>query len=364
MSILLLFALLSAIFAIRSFHRYILLRRFSKRHGCGRPRYEDSSDPLGIAKAIQAIKNFRQGTFLEYTHRLFEKYGETYTSTILGHKIVYTSDPRNIKHILSTGFVDFDSSAFKAPLFEPVTAHGIFNSDGAKWKHLRELFRYQFSNTRAISDLEMHEHHVQNLLRRLSAHGKQTDLQPLFMNLAADIISSFAVGDSLELLAPKTTQEKRAFAGDMHHVREKIARNGYLGPLRYLFDRRPFLTACSNIQRQVDAFVNRALFSQHLKQMHTQSRRPSAAGYNFLDGLASHTQDVQLLRDNTISVLVAGVDAVASLLSAIFWLLARNPRVYAKLRACIIASIGSSNPPTYDQLRNLKYMRFVFKEGS
>lgn len=357
------FALLLVFLIARSFFHYVSLHRFARKHGCGRLRKEDSLDPIGIAKAFQVIKQFRKNSFLEYTHKLFEKYGETYCSTLLGHKMIFTSDPRNIKHILVTGFADFDSSAMKGPLFEPITAHGIFNSEGAKWKNLRELFRYQFSNTRAISDLEMYERHVQHLLQRLSASEKSIDLHPIFMDLAADVISSFAIGHSLELLASKTPPEKQNFAADMRLVRDQISRDGYLGPLRYLFNRQPFFTACQNIQQHVDIFAQRVLHSRRSKRLYNHSRRPSASGYFFLDGLASHTQDSSLLRDNTISVLIAGVDAVASLLSAIFWLLARDPRVYAKLRADILASIGPTDAPTYDQLRSLRYMRCVFKEG-
>lgn len=362
--------LLLAVFTFQVFFRSLSLRRVSKENGCGRPRYEDSSDPLGIVKAVEVFRNFRQGRFLTYTDHLFEKYGETYVSTILGQKIVYTSDPRNIKHVLSTGFEDFDSSAFKAPLFQPITPHGIFNADGAKWKHLRELFRTQFSNTRAISDLDMHEGHVQNLLRRLTAaKGEKIDLQPLFLDLAADIISSFTTGESFDLLAKTNIlPEKRFFASDMQLVRDTIARDGYLGPLRHLLNRRPFFKACANIQRHVSILINRSLVSRHIKQLQQNSgshhsRRPSATGYTFLDGLVGHTQDPFILRDSTTSVLVAGVDAVASLLSAIFWLLSRNPRVYAKLREEVLTSIGPTCPPTYDQLRNLRYMRSVIKEG-
>ncbi|KAL9621144.1 MAG: hypothetical protein Q9160_004395 [Pyrenula sp. 1 TL-2023] len=330
----------------------------------------DQTHPLGIAKAVDIIRNFRQGRFLTYTKDLFEKYGETYVSTILGQKIMYTSDPRNIKHILSSGFEDFDSSAFKAPLFQPITPHGIFNADGAKWKHLREIFRTQFSNTRAISDLDKHEGHVQNLLRQLSAaKGKQIDLQPLFLDLAADIISSFTIGESFDLLSKSNvSSEKRFFASDMQLIRNTIARDGYLGPLRHLFNRKPFSKACVNIQRHVGTLISRALISRHIKQLQDKngshhSRRPSATGYTFLNGLASHTQDPFILRDSTTSVLVAGVDAVASLLSAIFWLLSRNPKAYAKLRQEILASIGSTCPPTYDQLKSLRYMRSVIKEA-
>ena len=61
-------------------------------------------------------------------------------------------------------------------------------------------------------------------------------------------------------------------------------------------------------------------------------------------------------------MLEAGAASVASLLSSTFWLLAREQRVVQKLRAEILNAVGNERP-TYEQLRSLKYVRDVLKEG-
>src|SRR5260370_30413513 len=68
------------------------------------------------------------------------------------------------------------------------------------------------------------------------------------------------------------------------------------------------------------------------------------------------------LRDETITLFLAGHETTASTLSWTWWLLARNPRVEAKLHAELDAVVGD-RAPTLDDLPRLGYTGHVITES-
>jgi cytochrome P450 len=67
------------------------------------------------------------------------------------------------------------------------------------------------------------------------------------------------------------------------------------------------------------------------------------------------------LRDETITLFLAGHETTASTLSWTWWLLAQNPAVEAKLHAELDAVLGG-RAPTLDDLANLPYTNHVITE--
>lgn len=268
--------------SLQKFLRYRAYRLLSITHRCQDPPKEGPYDIFGIFKIIRATRHLLNKTALANTIALFERYGETYASKVLTQTVFFTCDPRNIRHVLITRFVDYDSSVVRVHLFRPITEHGIFAVDGVDWKLARSLYRNQFANTRSIMDFDMHEKHFQSLLCSIPSTGEPFDLQPLFLNLTLDITTAFALGDSVDSLSPAQSDEKRHFVKALLYVKRIMARNGFLGPIH--------------------------------------------------------------------------------LLSTTFWLLARDERVYQKLRTSVIDTVGQELP-TYDQLKSLTYLRYVFNEG-
>jgi cytochrome P450 len=79
--------------------------------------------------------------------------------------------------------------------------------------------------------------------------------------------------------------------------------------------------------------------------------------YTFLNALAEFTQDPQMLRDQVISTLIAGRDTTGSALSWVFYELGRHPEVVEKLRSEIQNIVGLTAQPTYENLKNMKYLQ-------
>jgi cytochrome P450 len=53
----------------------------------------------------------------------------------------------------------------------------------------------------------------------------------------------------------------------------------------------------------------------------------------------------------------------ATLLSWVFWLLSKNPKVWEKLRQEVLYEVGKELP-NYQQLKDCRYLKWVINEGN
>ncbi|KAJ5827877.1 cytochrome P450 [Penicillium robsamsonii] len=320
---------------VRRLHQILTLRELERLHGCEQPPNEKDRfryDILGIAKAIELAFYFRRRSSLAYTNALFEKYGETYTSNVLGYRLILTCNAENTKCLLSTAFADFDSSPLRKPLFEPITPHGIFTLDGAGWKKSRNKLRSRLSDLRKIIDLSLCEQHFQAFLRHVPSNGKAFNVQTCVFNLVLDMQTLFSLGVSVDTLGLSQPLEKKQFVADLLYIKEKIVEDGFRGPLRYLYSKQRFVHSCRRAREYVMSHA-------------TQNEKD---------------EDLNRETDQALSILLAN-DSMGTALSALFYCLSQDDRVVDKLRASIIDTIGL-NPPTWGQLGSLDYIRCVLQE--
>lgn len=95
----------------------------------------------------------------------------------------------------------------------------------------------------------------------------------------------------------------------------------------------------------------------------------------------SSSIDMNILRDETLNILVAGRDSVsphhplssyggksalqiASVLTFAAFLLSLHPEVFERLRAEVLEVVGSTGRPTYENIREMKYLRAVLNGWS
>ena len=118
--------------------------------------------------------------------------------------------------------------------------------------------------------------------------------------------------------------------------------------------RKTFYKGLKVINEFVNPFIEHTL---RLSPEELTTKTKSEEGYTFLHALASFTRDRKVLRDQLVAVLLAGRDTTASTLSWTFYELARHPEVLKKLRTEIIEHVGVNRAPTYNDLKNMKYLQ-------
>jgi len=290
---------------------------------------------------------------------MFDTYNGTFITNIVGEDYLFTCHPQNVKHILADQFSDFSTSEERKHLFKHFSNRGILTLDGPAWVESREQLRRQFSHYRSIMDLDMYERHVSQFIARVPAGGSTVELQEMFGMLALDALSEFVMGTSVASLSGQQSEELRKLSNAIRCIKSTIARKGFFGPMHWLVGRGEFKRQCDVVRNYVQKAARQTLKDRQVKG---DAFLEDESGYCFLRSLAVGEQNCDVLRDQVSDILLAGVDTLTSLLSATFWLLARDVRVLGLLRAQVRDICGTERP-TYDQIKGLPYLRWVMNEG-
>lgn len=220
-----------------------------------------------------------------------------------------------------------------------------------------------------MADLALLDGHVSRLIDLLPKDRSAFDIQRLFYLLTIDSATHFLFGESVGSMLPPSSNpgvlEKSAggaqgFAEAFNLAQEYIAARSRAADLYWMVNSRAAREAINKVHSLVDNYVHLALESRHRQEK--QGDR-----YIFLQALAAETQDPKVLRDNLLNILLAGRDTTASLLSSVFYLLARHPHVWHKLRQIVISEFGDSRHEvadiTHAKLKDIPYLRYVLNEG-
>ncbi|KAF7872524.1 hypothetical protein EAF04_003445 [Stromatinia cepivora] len=278
-----------------------------------------------------------------------------------GQRTLFTAEPENIKAILATQFTDYGKGEPFHRDWKDFLGDSIFTTDLDQWHDSRQLIRPQFIKDR-VSDLETFERHVQILIQKIKVEGKkwdgtqgqEIDVSDLFFRYTLDAATDFLLGRSVESLE-RPGEFADAFA-EVQRVQGMIAR---AGPMNVLVPRKSFYKGLKVINEFVTPFIEDAL---RLPPEELATKTKTEEGYTFLHALASYTRDRNILRDQLVAVLLAGRDTTASTLSWTFYELARHPEVFKKLREEIISKVGLEEAPTYQHLKDMKYLQNVMHE--
>ena len=123
--------------------------------------------------------------------------------------------------------------------------------------------------------------------------------------------------------------------------------------------RMGFYDSIKTINDFVDHFIEQAL-ALSPKELDEKTNRDQ--GYTFLHAIAGYTRDRKTLRDQLVSILLAGRDTTACTLTWVIYHLSMDPQITAKFRQEIIDTVGLEAQPTYEHLKNMKYLGHILNE--
>ncbi|GAB7332322.1 hypothetical protein MBLNU13_g04151t1 [Cladosporium sp. NU13] len=331
----------------------------AKSHGCEEPTTLQQESLLGYGMLRDSFEALRNSTYLRLGKQRFDENGDTFAFKQMGKLGILTNDPINVKAILSTQFQDFGVGKRRAEAFEPLIGHGIFTADGASWEKARKLVRPSFSRGQ-LDDISIFEPHLQNFVASLPSETEAVDLQPLFQGLTLDVSTDFLFGESTSVLgSAKAASAGRSFANAFDNAQKTVVNAFALGSVGWLDPRSNF----KQDQKTVEAFMSRYVDKALAKQQEAEDKQDGSK-YSFASEFAKLTSDRAMIRGGLLNLLLAGRDTTASLLSNLFFMLARRPDVYSKLATEIRSTVLSPNEaPTLEALKSMKYLRACINES-
>jgi cytochrome P450 len=200
------------------------------------------------------------------------------------------------------------------------------------------------------------EHHVRSFLQHIRRDGSEVDLQPLFFKITMDVASEFLLGQSTDMLS-NGGGSATEFVDNYMACSAETVKKMCLGPLSFLRFNSSANQAREKVFEYMDDYIHTSLQSHQQKLQDGQTQRSL-----FLQDLAAAIGDGKTLRDQFLHIFLASRDTTASLLSNLFFVLAKDPAVYSKLRAEIMSTVGDSSLPTFEQLKRMTYLRWCVNE--
>ncbi|KAI2622274.1 cytochrome P450 52E2 [Xylaria nigripes] len=338
--------------SLRAEHEYHVE---AKRRGCA-PAPHYPRDFLGIRYLLETMRAAKKNSLLEHRNEALEKLGRTYFYDVIGERCrsISTDEPENIRAILCTRFDDWIIPTLRTRSFLPVLGkHSIFTTNGPEWQHSRAVLRPAFVRDQ-ISDLACLDRHIKKLVARIPKDDTPFDLQNMFSMMTTDSISDFMLGQTTDLQGsapPDSYKFGRYFDASMHKIALR-ARFSWLSMLPADSE----LTEYSTFMKE---FVKR--FVKDVRNRVGEKADREESKYVFLDELLKSGESDEVICDHLLSIFTAGRDTTTSVLSYMFYQLSQRPDVVEIIRR-EIAELGDENP-TWEQLRNMKYLNWVLKES-
>ncbi|TLD15499.1 uncharacterized protein PgNI_02302 [Pyricularia grisea] len=363
-------ALVAAVWIWKRVMLYMHRRKIKRDSGCLPPaKYPDWDPFFGLGFTYEMVKNDIAGfQLMKNTPDRHEKYGNTFTAKAMGFDFVWTCDPENIKAILSTQFGEFNNEG-RSIGAEDFLGKGIFLSDGEHWQRSRALVRPNFARDQ-ITDLVSVGERFEAFVSLLPKDGSTVDLLPFMFDFTMDTSTHFLFGDSVRSLEAHAHERSKGlsngeslddFSAAWDYAQNDMLTGFILGPLRHVYKEKKAARCIKMVQDHVDKYVDEAIrYNSWVRAAGGDEKQPEDR-YIFLYALAKKTQDRRMLRNELLNILLAGRDTTASLLTNMLYTLARRPDIWAKLKNEVLYLEGRI--PTYEDLRNMKYLRWCINES-
>jgi cytochrome P450 len=276
-----------------------------------------------------------------------------------GHLV---SDPALVRHVLLDNIDNYDK---RTPAFDAVRivlGDGMLTSGGAFWKRQRRIAQPAFhgESVRHFAPI------ISRLARetadeweRAATAGDTVDACTDMMRVTLRIVSETLFGDDL---AADATEINRVFPVILACLAKRVT-----DPIR-----PPLWVPVANNRRlrpalaSLDSIVTRLIAT---KRRRLGAGEASQGGHRDLltilmlarDAETGETMSDAQLRDEVMTLMIAGHETTANALSWLWYLLDRHPDEQERLRD-EIAAATAGRPPTVDDLPQLPRMKAVIQE--
>ncbi|MBL4683984.1 MAG: cytochrome P450 [Nannocystaceae bacterium] len=288
--------------------------------------------------------------------QLRDKYGDTSLSRFGPIRFVFTHNPDDIHHVLVRNHRNYVKSRSYEGL-RLVMGNGLVTSEGDFWRRQRRLSQPAFHRQRLVglgeTMAECVETTMATWLARCDGKTIDIDFHQEMMRLTLSIVGRTLFGIDLghesNTLGPAVSvvlQHANEFAESIVRVPLWVPTPGNLR-----FQRA---------KKLLDATVHKIISARR------ESNRDEGDLLSMLMGITDESGEERMtdaqLRDEVMTLFLAGHETIATTMSWTFLLLTQHPDVLAKVRAEANEVLGD-RPVTFADLPRLEYLGWVVNES-
>lgn len=279
-------------------------------------------------------------------------YGDAVRISI-GPKVLYFfNHPDHARHVLAENAANYHKGLGLAQA-KRALGDGLLTSEGARWRAQRKVVQPVFQNRRIAGQAGAVAEEAAALVARLreSSGGPPVDLARELTGLTLGVLGRTLLDADLHAFGSLPQD----FEAMQDQAMFEMASMGVVPTWLPLPRQLRFRRARRQLQQIVDELVRDR--AGHLAGDDALSRLIAATGAE-PDPAAGR----QRMRDELVTLLLAGHETTASTLSWTFHLLDRNRSAWSRLRAEARDVLGD-RLPEYEDLRRLRYASMVVEEA-
>jgi cytochrome P450 len=307
----------------------------------------------GRMPLLRFLRTLRDSSVATYGEEMFEQ--PVFERRVLWQRYLIVNAPRGIERVLLDNAGNYVKSRVARRLVEPGIGRGLLTSEGDAWRRQRRIMAPSFDHRSLMSYTPVMTEAAAVLLARWDRlpEGAPLDIAAEMMRLTLKIIARAMfstdaddVGSIVEEAVGRYQREVRPGLVDLLNLPDWWPRPGTRRWSR-IFDR---------LDAVIDGLV----------------RREPAPGGESKDLLARLQQardtetgqpmDPRDLRDQVVTIFMAGHETTAQALTWTWYLLSQHPAEEARFHAELDSVLGG-RAPRFEDLARLRYARMVLEES-
>ena len=302
-------------------------------------------NPLSL---LAYARRMRRGVAERIGER-FERYGDVYYLPFLGRDVYVLRHPEHLHEVLIGQAERFakPSEGLTARQLRRILGDGLLNSNGALWRRQRRLIQPAFRRERLEEYAAQIVEHAEALFAGYR-EGQRLDVSREMMELTLRIVSKALFDHRVHEETDRVASAMRVFRATFSSL-DALLPDWLTTPAK-----RRALSALSDM----DAIIYELI-----------DRPQRADGRDLLTMLKAQTDEGdgsgmtrKQLRDELVTLFIAGHETTSHALSWTFHLLARHPEVAHRLQRELDAVLAG-RAPTFRDLERLPYLEQVLSEA-
>ena len=308
--------------------------------------------PRELLPRIRKIQSDAPGFLKE----LSDQYGDVACFNVGRLPVYVISHPDGVKRVLQDGHKHYSKDTIQYNSLATITGRGLLTSDGPFWLRQRRLAQPAFSRPRTMALDQIVVPATQAMLerwQRVEREGKPVDIDAEMMRLTLEIVGKALFSIDLSRDAARLTQAVlTALDHIIYRARNLIVPPDSFPTLRNLRFRRALRTLNETVYAMIAERRASGKLGEDLLGMLLQARDEETG---------APMEDAQV-RDEVITMLIAGHETVASALTWTWYLLARYPNERQRLREEVGRVLGGRMPVS-SNLASLPFTAQIFSEA-
>lgn len=322
-----------------------------------------------IPEAKGSISAIRDEPFFMPLYELYLTYGGIFRLIFGPKSFLIVSDPSIAKHILKDNSKAY-SKGILAEILDFVMGKGLIPADGEIWRVRRRAIVPALHQKYVAAMIGLFGKATDRLCKKLdvaATDGEDVEMESLFSRLTLDIIGKAVFNYDFDSLTVDTGIVEAVYTV-LREAEDRSVAPIPVWELPIWKDISPKLkkvnAALKLINDTLDdliAICKRMVDEEELQFHEEYMNEKDPSILHFLLASGDEVSSKQL-RDDLMTMLIAGHETSAAVLTWTFYLLSKEPSVMAKLQDEVDSVLGD-RLPTIEDLKKLRYTTRVINES-